>query len=340
LVITAPDKDCGKSTLVVDIGTRLLPRPAPMGGKVTEATLFRLTDAKKCTVILDNADELFQKDKNVNDLFVIAWTRGVPITRNTRIGREWVPVDYDVFVPKIVSLINNKKIPSALQSRCLIINLLRALPDQELVEVDPFNDELMEQFKTLKRKLTRWANDNITALKTTAAPIYPANLRTRQKNNAKLLLSIAELAGPEWAETARPALDRILREEREPSWRERLLQELWTVFFEEKLGKAIESGELIKRLITDPTSEWCNYQGKSRHPNQWDIGALLTPIGIRSRQVGKRRMGGYHLKDFLENQIFERWLSRRPLNLSPEKKSKRVSRPRHKKPNRSCKTRG
>src|SRR5262249_6211438 len=125
---------------------------------------------KKCTVILDNADELFQKDKNVNDLFVIAWTRGVPIRRNTRIGREWVPVEYDVFVPKIVSLTNNKKLPSALESRCLAINLLRALPDQELVEVDPFNDELMEQFKTLKRKLARWSADNLATLKA-ATPI-------------------------------------------------------------------------------------------------------------------------------------------------------------------------
>jgi hypothetical protein len=92
-------------------------------------------------------------------------------------------------------------------------------------------------------------------------------------------------------------------------------------FFEEK-RTAIISEELPKRLTTDPTSEWCNYLGKGRRPNQWDIGHLLKRVGIYSRQVGKRRVGGYHLKDFLENRIFERWLGRQPLNLSPEKEKR------------------
>jgi hypothetical protein len=46
--------------------------------------------------------------------------------------------------------------------------------------------------------------------------------------------------------------------------------------------------------------------------NQWDIGHHLKPIGVHSRQVGKRRLGGYHLQDFLENHVFERWLRRQP----------------------------
>ena len=193
LVATAPDIYCGKTTLVIDISSRLLPKPAPMGGKLTEATLFRLTDAEKPTVLLDNADELFKRNKDVTDLFLIGYTRGVPVRRNAKIGREWVPVEYDVFCPKMVSLLG--KLPPALESRSLVIKLLRAMPGEEPVEVDPFNETLMEQFKALKRKLARWANDNLAALMT-ATPVYPAGLTTRPKNNAKLLLCIAESAGP------------------------------------------------------------------------------------------------------------------------------------------------
>jgi putative DNA primase/helicase len=327
LVVTAPDIACGKTTLVIDVGSRLLPRPAAMGGRLTEATLFRLIDAEQPTVLLDNADELFRRDKDVRDLFIVGYTRSAAkIRRNTKIGRDWVPVEYNVFCPKIVSLLG--KLPPALESRCLVINLLRALPNEELIEVNEFNDELMGQLEALKRKLARWGADNLAALKN-ATPVFPAGLATRPKNNAKLLLSIAELASPELAEMARAALERLLSE-RESSWLERLLQELWVVFFEEK-RKDIASQELIsKRLCANPTSEWCNYQDKGRRPNQWDIGHLFKPVGIFSRQVGKRRVGGYHRKDFIENRIFERWLRRQPLNLSqpPPKPKKKHGRSR------------
>jgi putative DNA primase/helicase len=299
-----------------------------MGGKLTESTLFRLIDREQPTVLLDNADDLFQRNKDVNDLFLIGHDRGVPVRRNTKVGNEWVPIEYEVFCPKIVSLLG--KIPPALLTRCLVIKLLRSMPGEEPVEVDLFNEELMEHFKTLKRKLARWANDNITILKT-ATPVYPAGFTLRTKNNAKLLLAIGELAGPEWAEMARTALDRLLREEREPTWLERLLLEFWKVFFEEK-HEAIPSEEVIKRLTADPTSEWCNYQDRGRRPNQWDIGFLLKSVGVFSRKVGRRRVGGYHRQDFLENHIFERWLRRQPLNLSspkkfePQQKAKKASR--------------
>jgi hypothetical protein len=321
LVATSPVHGCGKTTLIIEVIGRLAPKPEPMGANPTEASIFYLTDREHPTLLGDNFDKLFASNKDVTDLFLNGWTRGIPVRRTAKINGERVPVCFDVFAPKAVSL-TGTKIPPALLSRCLVIKLLRAMPGEDPAEVDPFDEELMAQFKVLKSKLARWANDNLLALKT-AAPVFPAGLTTRAKNNAKLLLAIAELADPEWAKMARTALERLLREEREPSWLERLLQEAWVIFFEEK-HKAVESEVLIKRLTADPTSEWCNYQGKGRRPNQWDIGFLLKGVGVFSCQVGKRRVGGYHLKDFLENQTFERWLGRQPLNPSPEPKKKTV----------------
>jgi putative DNA primase/helicase len=337
LVITAPDKDCGKTTLLIDVIGRLAPRPAAYGSNPTPASIFRLADREHPSMLFDNVDTLFASRSNckadVTDLFLFGWTRDIPVRRE--IGGK--SVAFDVFCPKAVTLIGTN-IPEPLLTRCLLIELTRPLPGEELVEVDPHNRELLELFKILKRKLARWAKDNIDALKS-ATPLFPAGLVTRPKANAKLLLAIAELAGDEWAGMAHTALDRLLREEREPSWLERLLQELWIVFAEEK-RKDIESEQLVRRLTNEPTSEWCNYHGK--RVNQWDVSALLRRLHIKTHLVGARRRGGYRAQDFFENEIFERWLRREPpkekSRVPPQTKSKSKSRSRKtKKPSRSRK---
>ena len=149
-------------------------------------------------------------------------------SRVERIAGEWQTVWYDPFCPKACSLIGTN-LPRPLLGRCLLIELWPLKPGEQVAEVKPFDQELMDAFKTLRRKLLRWSNDNASTLKD-AEPLFPAGFTTRPRSNAKLLLAIAELAGDELAEQARAALDKLLREKREPSWLELLLQELWTIF--------------------------------------------------------------------------------------------------------------
>jgi putative DNA primase/helicase len=228
-----------------------------------------------------------------------------------------------------------------LLSRCLLIELWPLKPGETVAEVNPFDQGLIDAFKTLRRKLLRWANDNASTLKN-AEPLLPAGFTTRPRSNAKLLLAIAELGGAAWAEQARAALDKLLREKREPSWLELLLQELWMVFVTES-GKNIKSATLVKRLTADPTSEWCEYShggGHGHRVTEREVAWLLRKLHIRPHPIGKTRVRGYHLADFLEKEVFQHFLGRDPLIRSPKAQPKKRTPKKTKKSRRRKKASG
>jgi hypothetical protein len=292
-----------------------VPKPHVSGSDPTAASIFRTADHDKPTMLFDNVDTLFQRKPEVAELFLIGWTRGIKIPRVERIAGNWQTVWYDPFCAKACSLIGTN-LPPPLLGRCLLIELWPMKPGEEVAEVNPFDQELMDAFKTLRRKALRWSNDNASTLKD-AEPLFPAGFINRPRSNAKLLLAIAELGGDVWAEKARAALDKLLREKREPSWLELVLQELWVVFIEGECTN-IPSKQLLTRLTSDPTSEWCEYGSSRGHKvTEREVAALLRKVHIRPHSIGKRvgksRVRGYHRQDFLENQIFEHFLGRDPL---------------------------
>jgi Protein of unknown function (DUF3631) len=189
----------------------------------------------------------------------------------------------------------------------------------------------------LRRKLLRWSLDHGDALKS-AKPLFPAGFINRQRANAKLLLAIAELAGGDWPDKARTATEKLLREQREPGWLDLLLRDLWDVFVE-KARVNITSKQLLARLTADPTSVWCEYSHE-RRVTERQIAALVRKLHIHPRQIGKRRVSGYHRQDFLEKQVFEHFLGRDPLILSPDTKRKSSRLRRKNKSDRSPKARG
>jgi hypothetical protein len=193
LVATAPKDDCGKTTLIIEVVGRLAPKTFACSSDPSLPSIFRTADRDKPSMLFDNVDTLFQRKPEVTELFLIGWTRGIKVPRVERIGGEWQTVWYDPFCPKACSLIGTN-LPRPLLGRCLLIELWPLKPGEEVAEVNPFNQELMDAFKTLRRKLMRWSNDNAATL-TDAEPLFPAGFTTRPRSNAKLLLAIAELAG-------------------------------------------------------------------------------------------------------------------------------------------------
>jgi hypothetical protein len=215
LVATSPKDDCGKTTLLVEVVKRLTPKSHACGSDPTVASIFRTADREKPTMLFDNVDTLFQRKPEVTELFLNGWTRGIKYPRQERINGHWQTVWYDPFCPKACSLIGTD-LPKPLLGRCLLIELWPLKPGDAVTEVKPFDEELMDAFKTLQRKALRWSSDNASALQN-AEPLFPAGFTTRPRANAKLLLAIAELGGTAWAEQARAALDKLLREKREPA---------------------------------------------------------------------------------------------------------------------------
>jgi hypothetical protein len=324
LVATSPKEDCGKTTLVVGVVGRLVPKPYVSGGNPTEASIFRLADREKPTMIFDNVDRLFQRKPEITELFLNGWTRGIKVPRAEKIDGIWTTVFYDPFCPKACTLIGTN-LPQALLGRCLLIELWPLKPGEEVEEINPHDEGLKAEFETLRRKLLRWSLDHGDALKS-ARPLFPAGFINRQRANAKLLLAIAELAAGDWPDKARTATEKLLREQREPGWLDLLLRDLWDVFVE-KARVNITSKQLLARLTADPTSVWHEYS-RDRRVTERQVAGLIRKLHIRPRLVGKKRVSGYHRQDFLDRQVFEHFLGRDPLILSPEttKKSGRPGR--------------
>jgi putative DNA primase/helicase len=80
-------------------------------------------------------------------------------------------------------------------SRCIVCFIWPKLAS-ETVEDFTYADD--DEFKTIRRKLLRWAVDNAVTLRD-ARPEFPPGFNNRVRTNWKTLLAIADLAGDEWS---------------------------------------------------------------------------------------------------------------------------------------------
>ena len=118
LVAISADADCGKTTLIIEVVGRLTPKPYRVGEPT--AAIYRLIDHEKPTLLVDDADTLFQRKPDLRQIFNLAWTRGTKIPRHERLQGRWVTVQFDPFCPKACTLIESHKLPRPLMSRCCL----------------------------------------------------------------------------------------------------------------------------------------------------------------------------------------------------------------------------
>jgi putative DNA primase/helicase len=200
LGISSPDYGSGKSTLC-DTLAAMVPKPF-RGANLTGAAAFRIIDSEHPTTFFDECDNVFQSKKDLVTVINQSWTRGTPVPR--AIGKDGVHC-YDVFCPKIISMVG-MKVPGTTASRFITIKMLPRLPEETVEEDFPFVDD--PAFITIRRKLARWAADNAAALGD-AKPKKPPNFHNRLTANWRLLFAIADLAGGDWLKRARTAAEKI-----------------------------------------------------------------------------------------------------------------------------------
>jgi putative DNA primase/helicase len=317
LAITSTVPGCGKTTLLTLLG-QLTPRPYSFGA-ATAASVFRVIDREKPVLLGDNIDTLFKRKPDLTEIFLIAHTRGLKIPRAEKIQGDWITRWFDPFCPKAVTLVGTE-LPEALLGRSIVIELWKMKKGETVAKVDQLDAGLMDEFKTLRRKLRRWADDHAAALKT-AKPTMPTAFLNRPADLWILPWAIADMVNDEWGQLARNAAERLSEDGIvEPSWIERLVEEFWAVFVEKQRDR-IPSEDLIKLLTADPLSIWHDY-GRGHSITQREVAALLRKklhIHPRCIAIGKRRVKGYYANDFFQKQIFERILGRDPLLRSQSK---------------------
>jgi putative DNA primase/helicase len=241
-------------------------------------------------------------------------TRGAKVPRQVNINGVSQTVHFEVFAPKMIALLD-RNLPRAIRSRCIELRMLPKRPDEQAEIFDQRDDA---EFAVLRRKFVRWAADNAIKLKE-AQPNIPG-LNNRAAMNWRLLLAIADLAGGSWPKRARAAAEQLSRRGRQPSDGVKLLSEFKLIFAGGR--QWITSEDMVRHLISDPTSIWVEYN-HGGPITQRQIALLLDPYDIHPVPLhpkGHRDFvrRGYRAAQF--GDAFARYLPNDPLSRSPRRR--------------------
>ena len=264
LAAISVEPDSGKSTLL-GVLRFLVPKPF-VSVEPTGPSVYRTVDREHPTLIIDEADDLFYRKSDLRAIVNAGWSRGTRIPRQGR----W----YDPFCPKILGILGKTKLPRAIASRSIILRMWPKKPDEKTEDFAYADDP---EFSTIRRKLARWASDNVRIIKDLKPP-QPPGFNNRLSANWKLLLQIAQHAGGGWPEQARRSAIYLSRAPYEPSAGVQLLAALRAMFTKNRTE--ISSEQAVQELLADPDSPWQEYRGRGPITKN-QVAALLRDYDIR-----------------------------------------------------------
>jgi hypothetical protein len=179
LGITAPEKRCGKSTLIDWLETVV--HDGKKTDNITAAALFRLVTCP--TLLIDEADTFLPSDE-LRGILNSGHKQGGTVERlEPRTGEI---ISYSTFAPCAIALIG--ALPGTLHDRSITIAMQRTKPRERLASLS------MEGKSDLKSKIGRWCADLIPS----PDPDIPLSLYNRVADNWRPLFAIADEVGGEW----------------------------------------------------------------------------------------------------------------------------------------------
>jgi Protein of unknown function (DUF3631) len=272
----------------------------------TGPAFYRFVDRVHPTLVIDDADRLLPRRPDLAHIVNAGWTRSA--AKIPRVDMKTSDVQlFDVFCPKVLNGINlMAHLAPATRTRCIAIKLLPKLEDEEVADHRHANRD--ENFVILRRKLLRWAMDNMAALDN-ADPKMPEGFFSRLQENYHLLFAAADLAGGDWPKKTRAAAVKLSREHNEPSLGKRLL----AIFFDLsiKRGKLLTSKQL-EQWVPAESDEFANYQN-GRPINKYQIRNLLKPYGVGPQNIhprGRAADRGYDTSWPEFTRAFRHWLGK------------------------------
>ncbi|WP_199508363.1 MULTISPECIES: DUF3631 domain-containing protein [Psychrobacter] len=302
--INAPEKRCGKSTLLKLMSR--LSKKSLSTSNITGPALFRCIEAYEPTLFIDEVDTFLNDDEGIRGVLNAGHSRdGSNITRC--FGDDHQLITFNVYSAKAISGIG--KIPDTLIDRSISLTLRRKMKNETKKRV---RDLSVDTTNKIQSQLARWSNDNMAAVKA-AKPVLPTYINDRAQDNWEILLKIAMILGDDWLEKAHNACIEISGiESDEPSLNEQLLADIEIVFNLYGTNRLL-SRDLLAGLCRDPEMIWSTLNhGKPITLHQ--IAKRLSEFKISSKDMrtldlrGKEVRGkGYDINDL--NDAFTRYLS-------------------------------
>ncbi|HOY71004.1 MAG TPA: DUF3631 domain-containing protein [Methylotenera sp.] len=300
LVISAPEKSCGKTQLL-DLVGRLVAKPLPAANS-TPAALFRSVEKWSPTLLVDEADTFIKHSDELIGLINAGHSRSNAFVLRV-VGDNHEPKSFRVWGAKaLAGIALERHLPDATMSRAIVIEMRRKLPGEQVQRLrHSIFDEHM-----LKEKLSRLAldfADKVHAIKVT----LPEVLTDRQQDNFESLFLIASFAGEEWLSRVTDAALKISAANISSNETGNELLSDIRVAFEVMETDKLSTLKLINALLLDEEGAWGNYnRGKPISPRQ--IAKRLSSYGITSKTLrdGYLTFKGYELSQF--EDAFKRYL--------------------------------
>jgi hypothetical protein len=270
------------------------------GQRVTDPTAPSLTgliNDEKATLLIDEIDMLFGRgsgQRPIRALLNSGYRRGAVVARR----REMVDAFAPVAMAGLGSNFQSNPALRPLYTRTIIVWMR---PRKTGEEIDEWRDRAHRpQADNLRRMLAGWARANALGL-STAWPVMPDGVRDRLADVWEPLLSVADVAGGHWPESARRACAQMAlgdaEEDPEVPPSQRILADLKTVFFD---AAALPTATIIERLYEVPASPWRTiWPDQAAAPRE--LAALLRPYGVGVTKIWNadesRPLQGYKRAD-------------------------------------------
>jgi putative DNA primase/helicase len=318
LFITAPEKGCGKTTLL-DLLEMLVPRPVKVEN-ITTAALFRTIEAARPSVLLDEADTFVSKHEELRGVIDSGHKRNGSVIRLVEIDGKLEPRKFSTWAPMALAAI--KDLPGTIEDRSIRVKMKRRRADEPVQSL--YRATGIDE---LARKLARWALDNADEL-SAADPEMPSGIINRTANNWQPLLAIAEAAGGTWPSRAREAAVALNSDTSADSTDIELLADIRGAFLTTPPVTVLTSDQLVTGLTLLEDRPWAEINN-GRPLTKHGLARRLRPFRIspgtiwlgagKTPQTGK----GYKLEWFQD--AFERYLP--PLPPPPADSTVRSSGP-------------
>lgn len=305
LALTSPEKACGKTT-ILGLIEKLVPKPL-QSSNITMAAVFRAIEKWGPTLLIDEADTFLSKSDEMRGVLNSGHKKtSAHVIRS--VGEEHEPHQFRTWSPKVIAAIGD--LPDTLADRSINIPLRRRLQGEQIVGLDDSGEAAMH---VLCRKAARWSIDNYEKLKA-VSPSFPDGLRDRAKDNWRTILSIAELVGGHWPETARlAAVTLSSSDDTESSAGIMLLVDI-RIIFESQDKDRLQTSAIIGKLTMMHERPWAEWR-KGQIITPRALSKLLEPFNITPEviRIGNKTPRGYRRDVFQD--AWDRYL---PLPLPTE----------------------
>lgn len=305
LLITSPEKRCGKSTFITLIAALVF--NGLTTSNITAASIFRSLLRIILTLCIDEGDTFLDGNEEMRGIINGGHTKATAFvirTEKDEATGELEAKRFTLWAPMAIAMIKDP--PDTIRDRSVNIRLRRRLPGETVAKL-PVDVADTDEFKKLRSQCARWGADHLEALRD-AKPQMPQHPNDRALDNWTPLFAVADALGGDWPQRALAAFNALTpRDDDDDSIGPMILADVNAIFSDRKTTQ-LHSCDLVKALAELEDRPWSTWK-RGKPITGASLAKILKPFGIESQQlrINFENRNGYALNQF--SDAFARYLT-------------------------------